>query len=112
MVKSSERVLSEHGSRLRVRAAHIEGKPDLADPPERSKVLPPSSRPLPSCFEQLRQLEDGALVGRRRHEPRLNRATELLYGCTTGAWGTVSGAFPLLLGYVYRSLAGIWLPLT
>ena len=44
MVKTSERVLSEHGSRLRVRAADIEGKPDLADLPERSKVRPPRFR--------------------------------------------------------------------
>jgi len=52
----SERVLSEDGGRVCVSAADTEGKTNLADTPERSKVYPPRSRSPPSCFEQLRQL--------------------------------------------------------
>jgi len=78
MVKSSERVLFEHGSRLCVRAAYIEGKPDLADPPKRSKVLPPRSRALPSCFEQLRQPALASTTGRWSAGDDMNRISTAL----------------------------------
>jgi len=112
----SERVLSEDGSRLCVSAADTRVWENLTLLTSRKgrKCIHPAldlRHHVSSSCGKSPCIHDGALVGRRRHEPHLNRATALLYSCTTGAWGTINGAFPLPLGYVYQStLASIWLP--